>query len=267
MESKAEGNIWIIKDIRDVPELNDPVLIEGLPGIGNVGKVAVDFLIDELDAKKVCSFHSYSMPHSVFVTENNLVELPNLTLYYVKRKKGRDLLLLAGDIQPIDEMSCYQFSERMLDVFKELGGKEIITLGGIGLQEVPETPKVYCTANKRAIVTRYKKGVKIHDKLYGVVGPIIGVSGLLVGMATDWKMQAIALLAETYGHPMHLGIKGAREILKIISKKHGISLKLSELDREVKKIEEELLKRKEEVMDVQSTMSKSKKTEEVKYIG
>jgi len=270
MERTVENNMWVIKDQEKIPVLKEPILIEGLPGIGNVGKVAVDFLIDELHAKKLCSFHSYSMPHSVFVTDNNLVELPNLTLYYVQRKnKKNDLLLLAGDIQPIDEMSCYQFTERILDVLAELGGKEIVTLGGIGLQDVPEKPKVYCTANKRAIITRYKKGVRLHDKIYGVVGPIIGVSGLLVGMATDWKMQGIALLAETYGHPMYLGIKGARAILKILSKKHGLKIKLSELDKEVKNIEEEILKRKEEVMNVQqqSAISKMKKAEEVKYIG
>ena len=28
--------------------IRNPVLIEGLPGIGNVGKIVVDFLIDQL---------------------------------------------------------------------------------------------------------------------------------------------------------------------------------------------------------------------------
>ena len=44
---------WNIKQIGKIPKLKNAVFIEGLPGIGNVGKVAVDFLIDELKAKKL----------------------------------------------------------------------------------------------------------------------------------------------------------------------------------------------------------------------
>ncbi len=42
---------WKINQSGKKPKLNNPILIEGLPGIGNVGKVAVDFLIEELKAK------------------------------------------------------------------------------------------------------------------------------------------------------------------------------------------------------------------------
>jgi len=43
----------ITKTVKKMPKLKKPILIEGLPGIGNVGKVAVDFMIDELKAKKL----------------------------------------------------------------------------------------------------------------------------------------------------------------------------------------------------------------------
>ena len=62
MNSKWE----VTKEIKTIPKLNKPILIEGLPGIGNVGKIAVDFLIEELKAKKIYSFFSYKFPHSVF---------------------------------------------------------------------------------------------------------------------------------------------------------------------------------------------------------
>jgi len=109
---------WKIEQIGKKPKLNDPILIEGLPGIGNVGKVAVDFLIDELKAKKLYEITSHSFPHSVFVNENNLVELPRIEIFYKKFDgKKRDLMLLGGDVQPTDEVSSYQFSEKILDLF------------------------------------------------------------------------------------------------------------------------------------------------------
>jgi proteasome assembly chaperone (PAC2) family protein len=174
---------WKIKQFGKKPKLRNPVLVEGLPGIGNVGKVAVDFIVDELKAVKLYELFSYTFPHSVFVNEENLVELPAIEIYYKKMKKGNDLLFLAGDVQPIDEVSCYEFSEKILDILQELGGKEVITLGGIGLQAVPKKPRVYCTGNMKSIIEKYKKGTNLNEKIYGVVGPIVGVSGLLLGLA------------------------------------------------------------------------------------
>ena len=76
------NDYWKIAQIGKTPKLNNPLLIEGLPGIGNVGKVAVDFLIDELKAKKLYDITSYTFPHSVFVNEDNLVELPIVEIFY-----------------------------------------------------------------------------------------------------------------------------------------------------------------------------------------
>ncbi len=233
---------WKIEKVGNSPKLNNPVLIEGLPGIGNVGKVAVDFLVDELKAKKIYEFFSYSFPHTVFVNEDNLVELPKIELYFKKMKK-QDLLFLAGDLQPTDEVSCFEFSEVVLDLCKKLGCREVITLGGIGLGEAPKEPKVYCTANNKKIISKYMKGTKVRNDIYGVVGPIIGVSGVMVGLATKKDMEGIALLAETLGHPMYLGITGAKEILTVLNSKLSLSLDLKEIENEIMQIEKELLKK------------------------
>ena len=41
-----------IKELSKKP-IKNPVLIGGLPGMGNVGKIAVDFMVDQFDAKKL----------------------------------------------------------------------------------------------------------------------------------------------------------------------------------------------------------------------
>jgi len=263
---------WKIKQFGKKPKLKKPILIEGLPGIGNVGKVTVDFLIDELKAKKLYELFSYTFPHSVFVNEDNLVELPKIEIYYKKLKKGNDLLLLSGDVQPIDEVSCYEFTEKILEILKKYKGEEIITLGGIGLQDVPKKPKIYCTGNKKEIIKKYKKNTKIKSDIYGVVGPIVGVSGLLLGMPDKKEISAISLLAETYGHPMYLGVKGAREILKILNKKINLGVKLEDLEKEIKDLEKEMMKKTEELQEVsKKTAMKKLKGKigegEMSYIG
>jgi len=260
---------WKINSVGKKPKLKNTVLIEGLPGIGNVGKIVVDFIIDELNAKKIYDITSYTFPHSVFINEKNLVELPKIEIYY-KKGKQKDLLFLAGDVQPIDEVSSYEFADKVLDMAQQFNCKEIITLGGVGLADIPKHPKIYCTANTKSIIKRYKNGINLDEHLYGVVGPVIGVTGLLLGLAQKRKIQAISFLAETYGHPMYLGIKGAREILTILNKKLNLNIKLSKLDKEIKGIDKELMRRTEQLSEVTKTTAIKKlkgKIKEMDYIG
>lgn len=253
------------------PKLNKPILIEGLPGIGNVGKVTADFLIEELGAVKLYDIFSYTFPHSVFVNEDNLVELPTIELYYKKFEKGQDLLILVGDVQPIDEISSYKFSDKMLDILEEYHGREVITLGGIGLSQIPKKPTVYCTGNNSKFISSFKKGTNIDTKLYGIVGPIVGVSGLLLGLAGKRNINAISLLAETYGHPMYLGITGAREILKILSKKLNLKINIKKLEKEIQEMELEMMKKTDDLTKISKQTAlkriKGKFGKDVNYIG
>ncbi len=246
---------WIIEQFGKKPRLNRPILIEGLPGIGNVGKVTVDFITDELKAKKLYEITSYSFPHSVFVNDQNLVELPKIEMFY--RKGKTDLLILAGDIQPMDEISSYEFSEKMLDIAEQYKTKEIITLGGIGLNEIPKKPKVYCAANSKKMLKKYKHKL-IHGKIYGVVGPIVGISGLLLGLSAKRNIPGITFLAETYSHPMYLGVKGAREIIKVLNDKLKLGIDVEKLKKEIDEVESEIIKRTKDLEEVSKQTAFSK---------
>ena len=258
---------WEINEVGKIPKLRDAILIEGLPGIGNVGKLAVDFLIEELKAKKIYEFFSYSMPHSVFVNEDNLVDLPKIEMYYAT-VKGRPILFLSGDTQPIDEVSSYVFSEKVLNIATELGTTEIITIGGIGLSNIPKNPRVFCTGNCKDIIQKYKKGTKMNDKIFGVVGPIIGVSGLLIGLSKKRKMKAMSMLAETYGHPMYLGMRGAQEVVNVLNFKLSLKLNTKKFESQVEKIEEITAADGDmEELPEKKMISKIKKGFDTNYIG
>ncbi|MBW3004791.1 PAC2 family protein [Candidatus Woesearchaeota archaeon] len=263
---------WDIEFTGKRPKLNNPVFIEGLPGIGNVGKLAVDFLIEEIKAKKIAEFTSFSFPHSVFINEDNLVELPVIEVYCKKFKNNKkDLLILAGDVQPIDEESCYEFSNKVLDMATEFECSEIVTLGGIAMKTEPKNPTVFCTGNNKELINAYKKSIKnLNNNLYGVVGPIIGVSGVLLGLAGRKNMKAVSLLAETYGHPMYLGVKGTREILKILNKRFNLKLDFKAIDKEMESINGDFGHKPLTPADMQRTkaIKKLRKScNDVNYIG
>ncbi len=257
---------WAVTQVgKKLPEINNPVLVEGLPGIGNVGKVAADFIVEEVKAQKIYDLFSHSLPHSVFVNEDNLVELPSISIYHLKGKQ--DILFLVGDVQPIDEVSSYGFSEAVLDVFQKFRGTEIITLGGIGLPYIPKKPKVYCTGNSKELIRKYSSGTNVDASLYGIVGPIIGVSGLLLGLSKKRNIPACTLLAETYAKPMYLGIRGAREIVRVLTKKLSLKINLQSLDKEVAAIESEITKSNDPRLSAALRKLQGKMGKDTSYIG
>ena len=71
-----------IEDIR----LKDAILLEGLPGVGNVGKLAAMHLIEELKAKKCTEIYSSHFPPQVLIDDDGVVNLVNNELYYHKGK-------------------------------------------------------------------------------------------------------------------------------------------------------------------------------------
>src|SRR3989338_7137098 len=250
-------NKWQINQLKKISR-NNLIMIEGLPGMGNVGKIATDYIIETLKAEKVIEIYSHSFPHCVLINEDNLVDLPRVEIYQ-KQLKNKTLLLIAGDVQPLDEASCYEFCNILLDTFQKNKGKEIITLGGIGQPELPKNPKLYYTGNNKNVVKKYYSSI-LNNDLYGVIGPIMGVSGLLIGLAKTRKIPAISILAETYAHPTHAGIKEEKQILEYLNEKLSLKLDLSQIEDE--DITEENLKKPIKNILKKSLILKNKKANE-----
>ncbi len=241
------------------------VLMEGLPGLGNVGKISVDFLIDELKAEKVVDIFSHHLPNSVFVNENNLIELPKIEIY-MKKIKNRNYLFLAGDVQPIEEVASYQFAEALLDFLQNQGVKEIVTLGGIGLDHVPKQPKIYVTGNSKQFLAKFKV-LKVKSRVHGIVGPIVGISGILLGLAKKREINAAALLSETYAHPMFIGLKGAREMVKVLNRAYDFDISLKNMNKDIKSFERNI---RDELANKKSPprmLTKFRKHDVMNYIG
>ena len=125
----------IVKYLTKKPKLKNPILIEGLPGIGNVGKLAVEHLIDNVKAVKFAELYCKDFPPQVFINPDGTTELVKNEFYYYKsrNKKQRDLILLTGDYQGLSSQGQYELVEKILDIAEENNVKEMYTLGGYGL--------------------------------------------------------------------------------------------------------------------------------------
>lgn len=222
----------MIEKVSKIPKLKDPILIEGFPGVGNVGRIVVDFLIEKLKPKLFLKMYSKYFPNSVFMDEKHMIDMPKVEFFYYKNPKGRDLVFAVGDVQPAESYQSYCFCEEILDVAQKLKIKEIITLGGISSRVHVENPPVYgaCT-NKEYFKPLQKVGAKF-DRNGTIV--IIGVAGLLLGLGKLRQMEGFCLLAETSIEPPGLGFEAAKSILKVLLSYLKIKVPLTDIDKEIK---------------------------------
>ena len=242
------------------PKLNNPLLIEGLPGIGNVGKIAVEHLIEETKAKKFAEVYSKDFPPQVFINSDGTVKLVNNEFYYLKGKKktDRDIVLLTGDYQGLSSQGQYELVEKILDICEELGVKEIFTLGGYGLGHEIEKPKVLCATTDKSLVKAMKKHGAVFKK-NEPGGGIVGASGLLLGMGKIRGLQGTCFMGETPGYLVDP--KSAKAVLKVLMSATNLKVGLSALEKKAKEIEHIA----HQLREIEG-MSKEK-TEELKYIG
>lgn len=220
-----------IKEIKKV-DLNNPILIEGLPGLGLVGKISIRYLIKKLEAKKFAYLYSPHFPYYVLVNKKGSVRLLRGTFYYWKNKKEKnDIILFTGDSQSQTIEGQYEIAESMLNFSQNHKVKTIATIGGYR-KEIKEKPQVYVAATTQNLLDQaLSAGAKI-----GKSGsPIVGTAGLILGLAGFKKIEALCLLGETRGYmPDPLA---AKSVLEVLRSAFNFKLDLEGLNEEITKAE------------------------------
>lgn len=251
---------WKIKSVSKTA-VKSPVLIVGLPGMANVAKLAVEFILETLDAKKFYDITSDLFINPVFISDKNLIEPPKMEIFH-KKIGNQDVLFLSGDLQPLTEQSLHNFCTGILELALNLKTREIITLGGIGLDEVPLEPKIACAGTDQDIVKRYRPKIQSMYEL----GPVVGVSGLLVALAKKERIPAVVLLVETFHNPQYVGLLEARELINHLNAKLNLKINMNELNKEIKNLEKEARDKLTKIIRAQEEFARKSK-EQVSYIG
>ena len=98
-------------------ELDNPIFIEALPGLGHVGKLAADHMIDELGATKFAEIHSPTFPPQVIVKDEGIIENMKNELYCLKDvgEDHLDLIILVGNTQALSPEGQYLVCKEILE--------------------------------------------------------------------------------------------------------------------------------------------------------
>jgi len=238
----------------DKSKLSNPVLIEGLPGIGQVGKLVAEYMIHILEAEKIGEIHSLYFPPQVIIEEVGLARLARNELY-LYRSEGKELVFLVGDHQSTSGEGHYILADCYCGIAEELKVKRIYTLGGFGVGHLVDAPRVLGAVNRSGLREEVEAlGVTFNRDEPG--GGIIGAAGLILGLSAPMGIDAICLMGETSGYlvdPM-----SAANVLAILSKLIDVPVDPTKLNDRAAEMEKA----------IESMVEGEKgKEEELSYIG
>jgi uncharacterized protein (TIGR00162 family) len=252
----------VIKELTKA-ELKNPILIEGLPGLGLVGKIATRYLIKQLKAQKLAYLYSPHFPYFVLVSKKGSVRLLRGTFYYWKNEKGEnDLILFTGDSQAQTIEGQYEISNSILDFAQKYGAKLVITIGGYRVET--DKPKVVAAATSQTLLNR---ALQANAIISPMGSPIVGTAGLILGLAPFRKIEALCLLGETRGYLPDP--KAAKSVLEVLLKILGIDVDLAGLDAEIAKAESMVarLRKIEEKRMLQAEEMRREEDKKITYIS
>jgi proteasome assembly chaperone (PAC2) family protein len=220
------------------PSLKNPTLIAAWPGMGMLARMSTDYLIQQLDAKQFAEIRSPS--NDIYFNEG-IGEVGQYMhrFYYSNREQG-DLIICGGEIQPQSLSEIHELGNQVLDVAEEFGAKRVYTFAAVPNPH-DVTPRVFGVVNKPELRDFLdENGVK----LISGDGRIMGLNGLLIGIAQQREMEGICLLCEI----RYLDIpqpRSVQTVLNTLTKILGIKIDLSELERQAEEMEQKIEKIRE----------------------
>jgi len=220
---------------KKLPKLKDAVMIAGFPGIGFVGKICIDQLVEDLKPVKFASVYSPFFPPQIIVNFDGTIRVPQNEIYYWKNKAGKhDILLATGDFQGVTGDSQYKISEAIIEIAKDANVKRVYTLGGLGTGTIPKKPKIFGAATSKDLIEELKK---LHID-FKPGGGIFGAAGLIIGMCVLNKIEGVCLMGETQGE--FLDAKASESVLKVLSQILDIKINFESFSKKVAETEKNI---------------------------
>ncbi|RLG21815.1 hypothetical protein DRN74_00090 [Candidatus Micrarchaeota archaeon] len=212
---------------RDV-DLKNSVLIEGFPGVGLVGTIAVSYIVEKTGMKAIGYIDSESFPPIITIHKGR----PYFPMRIYKHPSKDFCVLLAEFVTPSDVI--HELAKKILSFAKEKGIRQIISLAGMSMPENERESEIFGIAsNEEMQLFLASKNVKAIEE-----GVTTGVSGMLIAECARENFPAITLLAQSeYKVP---NPRASAELIKKLDELIGLEVDTSELLREAKEIEKKM---------------------------
>jgi len=198
-------------------DVENPIIIEGVPDMGLVGSIAVGHMVQEQNFEEVGYIKSDLFPPVMVVHDRKVL---NPVRIFQKEK----LIAILSEI-PIDPKAGFILSKKLTEWYKEKGAQLIISISGTPIQERIDIdePQVFGTSNNESILKKMEElGVQILQE-----GFISGFYALILKNSIEIGLNSSILLAQCYSSYPDPG--AAASILKILNKMTDLNADVKQL--------------------------------------
>ncbi|MBS7658968.1 MAG: PAC2 family protein [Candidatus Bathyarchaeia archaeon] len=172
------------------PKLKNPIYIIGVSGVGNVGRVSTQLLIEWSRAKFFSSFYSYYFLDQALIQNDGICNLPKWDFY----ESGfcyPNLIICVGNSKiAVDESEAYYILlNKILDFGLKFKIKKLIIVDGVAALS-NYVKDIYVTATSENLI---KKLVNFGGKPLKTT-ELPGIIGVLLGLAKLKSLNGIGII-------------------------------------------------------------------------
>ena len=183
---------WIIGN--GLPEHS--AILEAVPGVGNVGKIVVDALVEKHPSRTIGWILHPDFPPHATLSSNGLLAPPRLEINSVLLPDGKTIITIGGDLQPMTANGQYEVAESILAMAKENNTPQILVLAGLAAGAEDRNIHVICADLG---VKKSLQDIDINVTDEQPKSGMIGIAGLLISLSPLHDVPTIGLVAETIG--------------------------------------------------------------------
>jgi proteasome assembly chaperone (PAC2) family protein len=216
-------------------ETDEPILLAGWPGMGNVGIGAVDFLRRQLQADPIGEIDmSDQFTPDAIVVEEGIAKLPEMPANSFSYSSDNDLLFFMSEAQ-VSGPAALTLTNMIVDLAEKMDVRRIFTCAAFAVPiSYTEEARVLGVATEEDL----RDSLTPHGAEILQQGIISGLNGLLLGVAGGRGIDSACLLATIPQYAMSLpNPRGSRAIVNTLATILGLDLDLAGFEPSVSQMD------------------------------
>ena len=177
-----------ISVLDDEVSLDEPTLVEGFPGVGLVGKIATDHMIEAHEMTHYANVHCDGLPRVAVYREENRALTTPVRLY---ADAENDVVALRSDV-PVNPGAATEVAGCLESWFAETATFPIF-LSGLGKETGEEPPAIYGVATGEGGEALDRAEVEDPPE----AGLVSGPTGAMLAEALERDRDAVGLVVES----------------------------------------------------------------------
>ena len=199
--------------------LGAKICLFSLPGVGNIGKAAVDALNSTNDAIEIARIHHTALPPLATLDEDGLLSPPHLSIRAILLENSEYILTLTGTSQPLEPNNQGLMAREILGLLQKYEISELVVLAGM-VDEAARKDIFIVPSSSSYRVDLESRGANVRrdEPSSGA----IGLAALLSSLGPVYQINSACAIATTVGASGD--IIASQKLLSSIDKWFGLNL-------------------------------------------